>query len=188
MISCPFSSVSTGHAPIQGKGRFVKWRHWHKSTLFVNEIIRGDFMRMPLCERRSADPGRIRCCRIGGTFRGAVFVRERFYPVPFASRFPLARWGVAVIIHRIFTRLDGWSKARRSAGRGSMSRDAEFLKEVQRKFEQKLREHEINVIEHWKERLDRIYAMRPEGIAPLQLEIRKLSENMANRVSTLKKG
>jgi len=69
-----------------------------------------------------------------------------------------------------------------------MSRDAEFVKEVQKKFEQKLREHEIAVIEYWKERLDRIYAMRPEGIAPLQLEIRKLSENMANRVSTLKKG
>ncbi|MRR38742.1 hypothetical protein EG829_29660 [bacterium] len=69
-----------------------------------------------------------------------------------------------------------------------MSRDSEFVKEVQKKFEHKLREHEIAVIEHWKERLDRIYAMRPEGIAPLQLEIRKLSENMANRVSTLKKG
>ncbi len=69
-----------------------------------------------------------------------------------------------------------------------MSRDAEFLKEVQKKFEQKLRDHEIAVIEHWKERLDRIYTMKPEGIAPLQLEIRKLSENMANRVKTLKKG
>ena len=69
-----------------------------------------------------------------------------------------------------------------------MSRDAEFLKELQRKFEQKLREHEIDVIEHWKERLDRIYAMKPEGIAPLQLEIRRLSENMANLVKTLKKG
>jgi len=72
--------------------------------------------------------------------------------------------------------------------RGAMSRDAEFLKELQRKFEQKLREHEIDVVEHWKERLDRIYAMRPEGIASLQLEIRKLSETMANRVKTLKKG
>ena len=69
-----------------------------------------------------------------------------------------------------------------------MTRDAEFLKELQRKFEQKLREHEIDVIEYWKERLDRIYAMRPEGIASLQLEIRKLSETMANRVRTLKKG
>ena len=47
-----------------------------------------------------------------------------------------------------------------------MSRDAEFLKEVQKKFEQKLREHEISVIEHWKERLDRLYAMKPEGICP----------------------
>ena len=69
-----------------------------------------------------------------------------------------------------------------------MSRDAEFLKELQRKFEQKLREHEIDVIEYWKERLDRIYAMRPEGIASLQLEIRKLSETMANRIKTLKNG
>ncbi|NPV04794.1 MAG: hypothetical protein HPY67_08685 [Syntrophaceae bacterium] len=69
-----------------------------------------------------------------------------------------------------------------------MSRDAEFLRELQRKFEQKLREREIEVIEYWKERLDRIYAMKPEGIAPLQLEIRRLSDNMANRVKTLKKG
>ena len=69
-----------------------------------------------------------------------------------------------------------------------MSRDTEFLKELQRKFEQKLRDHEIEVIEHWKERLDRIYATKPEGIAPLLLEIRRLSENMANLVKTLKKG
>ncbi len=69
-----------------------------------------------------------------------------------------------------------------------MTRDAEFLRELQRKFEQKLREHEIAVIEYWKERLDRIYAMRPEGIASLQLEIRKLSETMANRIKTLKNG
>ena len=44
-----------------------------------------------------------------------------------------------------------------------MSRDAEFLKEVQKKFEQKLREHEISVIEHWKERLDRIYSIEARG-------------------------
>ncbi len=69
-----------------------------------------------------------------------------------------------------------------------MSRDAEFIKDLQRKFEGKLRDHEIAVIEHWKERLDRIGAMKPEGIAPLLMEIRRLSENMANRVKTLKKG
>jgi len=69
-----------------------------------------------------------------------------------------------------------------------VSRDAEFLRDLQKKFEQKLREHEIAVIEHWRERLDRIGSMRPEGIAPLLVEIRKLSETMANRVKTLKKG
>jgi hypothetical protein len=105
------------------------------------------------------------------------------------SRFSLARWGVAVIIHAIFARLAWWAAGPPGGGeRGPMSRDAVFLKEVQKKFEQKLREHEITVIEHWKERLDRLYAMKPEGIAPLQLEIRKLSDTMANRVKTLKKG
>lgn len=68
------------------------------------------------------------------------------------------------------------------------SSDPQFLRNLQKQIEKKLREHEIAVIEHWKERLDRIYAMKPEGIAPLQLEIRKLSETMANRVRTLKKG
>jgi len=63
-----------------------------------------------------------------------------------------------------------------------------FLKEVQVKFEKKVRENEISVLEYWKEQLDRIVAMKPEGIASLQLQIKKTSEMMGNRIRTLKKG
>ena len=65
---------------------------------------------------------------------------------------------------------------------------AAFLKEMQTRFDKKLRESEISVIEHWKEQLDRILAMKPEGVASLQLQIRKTSEMMANRIKILKKG
>jgi len=62
-----------------------------------------------------------------------------------------------------------------------------FLKEVQRKFEKKVKENEIAIVGYWKERLDRIAAMRPEGIAALQVELRKLSEMMENRIRTIKR-
>ncbi len=67
-----------------------------------------------------------------------------------------------------------------------MSRDQEFMREIQKKFEKKVRENEISVLEYWKERLDRLAAMKPEGIASLQLEIKKVSSLMANRVRALK--
>ena len=65
--------------------------------------------------------------------------------------------------------------------------DSQVLKDLQKEVEKKLRQQEISVLEYWKERIDRIAAMKPEGIAALQVEIRKLSETMANRVRTLKK-
>ena len=68
-----------------------------------------------------------------------------------------------------------------------MSRDEAFLKEYQKRFEAKVREHEISVVDYWKERLDRIISLRPDGVAPLQLEMKKLSDMMKNRISSLKK-
>jgi hypothetical protein len=41
-------------------------------------------------------------------------------------------------------------------------------------------------LEYWKEKLDRLAVMKPEGIASLQLEIKKVSSLMANRVKALK--
>jgi hypothetical protein len=65
-------------------------------------------------------------------------------------------------------------------------KDAAFLKEVQRKFDEKVRENEISVLEYWRERLDKLIVMKPDGIASLQIEMRKLSGMMENRIKTLK--
>ncbi len=67
-------------------------------------------------------------------------------------------------------------------------KDSEFLKEFQQRFEKKIKENEISVLEHWKERLNKLISMRPDGIASLQIEIKKLSDMMENRIKILKRG
>ena len=62
------------------------------------------------------------------------------------------------------------------------------MAEIQARFEKKVREKEIESIAFWKEEVDRILALKPEGIGPIQLRIKKLSDMMNNRISVLKKG
>ncbi len=69
----------------------------------------------------------------------------------------------------------------------SQDSSAAFIKEYQERFEKKLKENEIALLEHWKGQLDRIVSMRPDSIASLQLQITKTSEMMANRIRILKK-
>ena len=63
-----------------------------------------------------------------------------------------------------------------------------FIKEFQERYEKKIREKEIEIIEHWKAQLDKIIAMRPDSISSLQLQLTKTAEMMANRIRVLKKG
>jgi len=67
-----------------------------------------------------------------------------------------------------------------------LDKDQAFLREIQKKFDKKVRENEISVLEYWKEKLDRLAVSKPEGIASLQVELKKISDMMANRVRTLK--
>ena len=69
----------------------------------------------------------------------------------------------------------------------SQDSSAAFIKEYQDRFEKKLKENEITLLEHWKTQLDRIVSMRPDGIASLQSQITKTAEMMANRIKILKK-
>ena len=66
-------------------------------------------------------------------------------------------------------------------------KDQALLKEIQAKFDRKMRENEIAVLEYWKEQLDRVVSMKPEGIASLQLHIKKIAEMMSNRVKILQR-
>jgi len=64
---------------------------------------------------------------------------------------------------------------------------AALIKEVQARFDRKLKENEISLLEYWQEQVDRVAAMKPEGVAALQSQVRKISEMMANRIRMLKR-
>ncbi|PKN10737.1 MAG: hypothetical protein CVU43_21815 [Chloroflexi bacterium HGW-Chloroflexi-5] len=70
----------------------------------------------------------------------------------------------------------------------TLDSSAAFIKEYQERFEKKLKENEIALLEHWKSQLDKIENSRPDSIASLLLQIRKMSEMMENRIKVLKKG
>jgi hypothetical protein len=62
-----------------------------------------------------------------------------------------------------------------------------LLKEIQARFDRKLKDNEISLLEYWKEHLDRVAGMKPEGVAALQSQVKKVSEMMANRIRMLKR-
>ncbi|MEW6335554.1 MAG: hypothetical protein AB1558_14950 [Thermodesulfobacteriota bacterium] len=62
-----------------------------------------------------------------------------------------------------------------------------LMREIQERFERKLKEKEIELLEYWKAQLDRVAGMKPEGVAALQLQVRNVSEMMANRIRILKR-
>jgi hypothetical protein len=62
-----------------------------------------------------------------------------------------------------------------------------FVKEMQLKLERKIQENEIAVIEYWQSQLGRLLAMKPEGVAALQMQIKKIHDMMANRIQILKR-
>ncbi|MEK6653803.1 MAG: hypothetical protein AABY92_01440 [Thermodesulfobacteriota bacterium] len=64
---------------------------------------------------------------------------------------------------------------------------AVLLKDIQARLERKVKDNEITLLEYWKEQVDRVAALKPEGIAALQLQVRKISEMMANRIRILKR-
>jgi len=68
------------------------------------------------------------------------------------------------------------------------SLSAAFIKEYQERFEKKLRENEIDLLEHWKGQLEKIESSRPDSISSVLLQVRKMSEMMGNRIRVLKKG
>lgn len=62
-----------------------------------------------------------------------------------------------------------------------------FMKDVQARLEKKLKENEIQTLEYWKEHLEKLASMKPEGVAALQVHIRKVAEMMGNRIKVLKR-
>lgn len=68
-----------------------------------------------------------------------------------------------------------------------MDKNAVLIKEMQTRIDRKLKESEVDIIEHWKEQIDRVTAIKPEGIAALQQQLKNVSEMMNNRLRILKR-
>jgi len=64
---------------------------------------------------------------------------------------------------------------------------AEFVKGFQEKLDGKVKETELSLLTYWKEQLDRVLAMKPEGVASLQVNVRKVSDMMGNRIKMMKR-
>jgi hypothetical protein len=68
-----------------------------------------------------------------------------------------------------------------------MESNPAFVKELQARFDKKLKENEISIVEYWKSQFDRLLSMKPDGIASLQSQIKRVSDMMDNRIRTIKK-
>lgn len=66
-------------------------------------------------------------------------------------------------------------------------KQAIFIKEIQARFDKKIKEQEIEIVEYWKSQLDKLISMKPDGIASLQLQMKRISDMMTNRIRILKK-
>lgn len=82
----------------------------------------------------------------------------------------------------------GWLPETEGAEMAETDKQDALLREIQTRLDRKLKENELAFLEYWKEQLDAVTARKPEGIAALQTQVRKISEMMANRIRTLKRG
>jgi len=62
-----------------------------------------------------------------------------------------------------------------------------FVKEFQVRFDKKLKENEISMLEYWKAQLDKLLSMKPDGVASLQMQIKRISDMMDNRINIIKR-
>jgi len=70
---------------------------------------------------------------------------------------------------------------------GEMDSQENFVKALQARYERKLKDSEIELLEYWKAHLDKLASLKPEGVASLQQQIKKVGEMMKNRIMVLKR-
>lgn len=62
-----------------------------------------------------------------------------------------------------------------------------LVKEIQAQFAKKVKESEIESLEYWKEQLDKLLISKPEGVAALQAQVKRVVNMMGTRINTLKR-
>jgi len=67
-----------------------------------------------------------------------------------------------------------------------MSQEA-LLKTIQVKSQEKARQDEIDSLLYWRGHLEKIVTAKPEGVASVHLQIKKVMDMMSNRIQVLKR-
>jgi hypothetical protein len=66
-----------------------------------------------------------------------------------------------------------------------MEINEKMMREMKKKIDIELDKKEIEVVEHWKKELEVIYRKRYENLSSLQIDIKSLTDRMANRMAIL---
>jgi hypothetical protein len=66
-----------------------------------------------------------------------------------------------------------------------MEINEKLMREMKKKIDIEMDKKEIEVVEHWKKELEVIYRKRYENLSSLQIDIKGLTDRMANRMAIL---
>jgi hypothetical protein len=66
-----------------------------------------------------------------------------------------------------------------------MEMNEKLARELKKKFEIELNRREAEVLGHWKTEIEVIYKKKYESLGSLQMDVRKLTERMNNRINVL---
>ena len=68
-----------------------------------------------------------------------------------------------------------------------MEINEKMMRELRKKLDVEMNKKEIEIVEHWKQELESVYRKKYDSLAAVQIEMKRVIERMANRMSILKK-
>ena len=68
-----------------------------------------------------------------------------------------------------------------------MEINEKMMRELRKKLDVEMNRKEIEIIDHWKQEIESVYRKKYDNLAAVQIEMKRVIERMANRMSILKK-
>ncbi len=68
-----------------------------------------------------------------------------------------------------------------------MEINEKMMRELRKKLDVEMNKKEIEIVEHWKQEIESVYRKKYDSLAAVQIEMKRVIERMANRMSILKK-
>ncbi|MCP4717612.1 MAG: hypothetical protein GY868_21020 [Deltaproteobacteria bacterium] len=65
--------------------------------------------------------------------------------------------------------------------------DTKFVEQMQKKIEKELRNKEIDVVEYWRDEVQKLLRKKTESLSALKQDLHALSTRMENRLQVIKR-